>query len=354
MKRLIPLLLVMLVVGFAMGGCARPSPVPAELPSPTVPPTKRPIPTEPPSSTATIAPTEPSTPTEPAATEVPAEPPASSNLGDVWTRPFDEMVMIYIPEGEFEMGSTDAELDAAFELCYEFNRSCEREWCENEQPVHTVGLDTFWIDRTEVTNAQYKRCVDAGACQDPGFLSLEFKDPAKADHPKVSVNWHDAQAYCEWAGGRLPTEAEWEYTARGPEGRVFPWGDEFDGTRLNYCDVNCANLSGDHAAPDRAVDDGYVDTAPVGSYPDGGSWCGALDLAGNVDEWTADWWSPDYYESSPSRNPTGPTSGEGRVVRGGSFLAHAAVIRGALRFRQGFTPSATFAESGFRCAQNAD
>ena len=257
----------------------------------------------------------------------------SKSLGDTWTRPNDEMVTVYVPKGEFEMGSEDG--------------------FEDERPVHTVALDGFWIDRTEVTNAQYLRCVEAEACKAPGLLNTEFRDPGKTDHPKVNVKWFDAETYCEWAEARLPTEAEWEYAARGPEGRVFPWGDEFDGIRLNYCDANCpqfAERAIGVTLADETVDDGYEETAPVGSYEGGASWCGALDMAGNVREWVAGWYGE--YPSEHRENPPGPTSGEQRVMRGGSWLANPDLVRGATRF---YTESSyTFKGLGFRCARDAD
>ena len=310
MKKLIPLFFVVVVLVFAVGGCAKPTP------SPT------PTPTEPPSPTDTPTP----------------------QVGDIWTRPVDEMV--YVPEGEFEMGSTDAQVDQALELCNQFVFGCEREWFEWEQPVHTVALDGFWINRTEVTNAQYQRCVGAGECEDPGVSNIHFKDAAKTDHPMMSVDWSEAEAYCEWAGARLPTEAEWEYAARGPDGLEYPWGDEFDGTRLNYCDSNCP----DSPAADHTADDGYVETAPVGSYEGGESWCGALDMAGNVFEWAADWLGD--YPSERQENPTGPTSGEERVLRGGSFAFGADWVRGAAR--NSSIPDTPFYDIGFRCARDAD
>ena len=186
--------------------------------------------------------TPPEAPTE-ALTATPAEEPTPS-LGDTWTRPTDGMVMVYVPAGEFEMGSDDGEVDYALQLCNEYFGDCEREWFEDEQPVHTVALDGFWIDQTEVTNGQYRRCVKSGACDSPAESSSSTHDSyygnsAYDDYPVIYVSWHQAAAHCVWAGARLPTEAEWEYAARGPQGRVFPWGNEFDGMRLNYCDANC-------------------------------------------------------------------------------------------------------------------
>jgi len=259
------------------------------------------VPTERPTEIPTEAPTEEhiKEPT-PEPTPVPTEKPVPS-LGDTWTRPTDGVVMVYVPAGEFEMGSDDDDVDYALQLCNAYRGDCRREWFEDEQPVHTVVLDGFWIDRTEVTNAQYQQCVETEVCQAPTTCDWgepTYGDASKSDHPVVCVDWHGAQAYCEWMGARLPTEAEWEYAARGPEGRVFPWGDAFDGTRLNYCDTNCER---DWA--DETVDDGYAETAPVGSYPAGVSWCEALDMTGNVWEWVNDWYDGDYYDVSPDSNP---------------------------------------------------
>jgi len=307
-------------------------------------------------ATSTPVPSLTQTPTwtpTPTATPTPAAPPASASLGDTWSRPTDGMVMVYVPTGEFEMGSDDDEVDYALQLCSEYYDDCEREEFEDEQPVHTVALDGFWIDRTEVTNIQYRRCVGAGACDlpaesDPEDRDSYYGDSAYADYPVIDVSWRQATDYCAWAwaGARLPTEAEWEYAARGPEGRRFPWGDEFDGTRLNYCDVNCGSEWADWA--DEMVDDGYASIAPVGSYPSGASWCGALDMAGNACEWVADWYSSSYYGSSPPQNPTGPSYGWYRGLRGGSFFYVPPAVRSA--YRHWAAPDDTLFYWGFRCA----
>jgi formylglycine-generating enzyme required for sulfatase activity/tRNA A-37 threonylcarbamoyl transferase component Bud32 len=226
------------------------------------------------------------------------KPPALS-AGDTWTRPADGMVMVYVPGGEFEMGSDDDDVDHALQLCNEYYGDCDRAWFEDEQPVHTVALSSFWVDQTEVTNAQFADFLndpDNHAGGDVTWLDLDHEDclteqsggefrpkSGYADHPVVEVSWYGASAYCKWARTRLPTEAEWEYAARGSQGLVYPWGDGFDGTRLNYCDANC-----ERGWADGAVDDGYAGTAPVGNYPRGSSWCGALDMAGNVFEWVED------------------------------------------------------------------
>ena len=210
-----------------------------------------------------------------------------------------EVEQVFVPAGSFMMGSEDGR--------------------EHEQPVHEVTLNAFWIGRTEVTNAQYAACVADGVCDPPQFNTSYtrdryYDDPAYANYPVIWVDWDDAAAYAAWAGGRLPTEAEWEYAARGPENRVYPWGNIFDGERLNFCDLNCP-----YDWADKTVDDGYADTAPVGNYPEGSSWVGALDMAGNVWEWVNDWYNSDYYTRSPGLNPPGPESGDHRAERGGSW-----------------------------------
>ena len=273
----------------------------------------------------------------------------SKSAGDTWTRDADEMVMVYVPAGNFEMGSTDAQVDDAIALCKEYAEECDLAWFEWQQPVHTVALDAFWIDRTEVTNTQFRVCVEAGECEAPTtctFGQSTYGDPGKTEHPAVCVDWAGAKTYCEWAGARLPSEAEWEYAARGPDGLMFPWGDEFDGTLVNYCDVNCPDIE----IADQAVDDGYELTSPAGSYPAGASWCGALDLAGNVWEWLSDWFGD--YSSERQENPTGPATGQDRAVRGGGWRFRQDDLRGATRGLS--APDDAYPGVGFRCAKGAD
>jgi formylglycine-generating enzyme required for sulfatase activity len=156
------------------------------------------------------------------------------------------------------------------------------------------------------------------------------------------VDWNQAQAYCAWIGGRLPTEAEWEFAARGGlEGKQYPWGDAFDGSLANFCDTNC-----EYSHADKSVNDGYAETAPVGSYMSNGY--GLYDMAGNVWEWVSDWYGSGYYGVSPVSNPTGPETGEYRVLRGGSWLFNAYYLRVAYRFYN--DPSLRNDHIGFRCA----
>jgi serine/threonine-protein kinase len=269
------------------------------------------------------------------------------SAGDQSTRAADGMIMLYVPAGQFEMGSEDSEVDAALQMCLTYYQAgCKRSWFEVEQPVHTVQLDAYWIDQTEVTNAQYSICVGAGSCVPPASSNSDtrsayYNDPAFATYPVIHVDWWQARTYCQWAGGRLPTEAEWEYAARGPGRRIYPWGDEYDGTRLNSCDVTCR-----YDWADDTYDDNFRDTAPVGSYPNGGSWVGTQDQAGNVWEWVAD--SFGAYSPFMQLNPAGPSSGAMRVVRGDAADGSRSVSRSAAR--HGMSPSSTYEYRGFRCA----
>jgi formylglycine-generating enzyme required for sulfatase activity len=273
--------------------------------------------------------------------------------GDTRSRSADGMMAVYVAGGEFVMGSSDHEVDLARALCVQYSRdpntaraACQRTAFENEQPSRRVRLAGFWIDRTEVTVGQYRRCVDDGACTPPVRLDSAtrdtyFDDPGYRDYPVVWVDQGQATSYCAWAGGRLPTESEWEYAARGPDSLLFPWGDVFDGSRLNYCDASCT------AGPnDPSVDDGYPNTAPAGSFPAGASWWGALDLAGNVREWVADWYG--LYPIGPQTNPTGPPVGDARIPRGGSWLDTPDDVRSTNRGANAVDYARH--KVGFRCA----
>jgi formylglycine-generating enzyme required for sulfatase activity len=256
--------------------------------------------------------------------------------------------MVYVPGGTFPMGSTEAEVADALARCREAYSHCNADFYGREAPQHTVTLDSFWLDRTEVTQAHYLQCVEASACQLSATCAEGepmTADTAKAQHPAVCVNWQDAEAYCAWAGARLPTEAEWEYAARGPEGHRYPWGNEPGGAWQNYCDANCT-----HPWADKTVDDGYAQTSPVDYYPEGTSWCGVQDLAGNVYEWVADW-SAEYAPASQT-NPTGPASGFDKVLRGSSWKSFWDRARGATR--DAIRPDRRAGYIGFRCAASPE
>jgi formylglycine-generating enzyme required for sulfatase activity len=243
--------------------------------------------------------------------------------------------MIYMPGGPFRMGSDETEPD--------------------EAPSHLVRLDPYFIDETEVTNGQYALCVEDGECRRPSrsgatYHPAYYGDPAYADYPVIFVDWFDARDFCSWRGARLPTEAEWERAAGFDPAMgikyTYPWGDIFDGTLLNFCDVNCTR---DDRNAD--FDDGFRDTAPVGTYPDGRSSTGLYDMVGNVLEWVSDWYDPRSYQGSTDTNPLGPLEGEFKVVRGGSWLSPEDEVR--VSGRGSFDPSVSRAHLGFRCAMTA-
>ncbi len=229
--------------------------------------------------------------------------------------PSDTPVYVWIEGGEFLMGSTDEDALAD----------------DDEKPAHRVQLDGYWMQRTEVTNEQYKRCVDAGACTPPD--SIFWDKPRSAKLPVTFVDWEQATTYAAWVGGRLPTEAEWEMACRSSDGRIYPWGDEPPASELlNY---------------------GYEvgGTTDVGSYPSGAH--GLYDMAGNVWEWTADWYADDYYRQLADANgdaaavdPTGPETGDSRTLRGGSFGNYDVGVRCACRYR--LSPDNMSFSIGFR------
>jgi formylglycine-generating enzyme required for sulfatase activity len=203
-----------------------------------------------------------------------------------------------------------------------------------------VYLSEYWIDRSEVTVERYRACVGAGVCTELPYAAgaARFDEP---DLPAVLVSWHDARRFCSWVGGRLPTEAEWERAARGAHGRRYPWGNVYNPFLSNH-----GQLSSD----DLDDSDGFLELAPVGSFPDGATEAGILDMAGNADEWVADWYAPAYVEASVI-NPRGPDAGEDRVVRGGSYAHPRASLRCAARSHS--PPDERRSWRGFRCAYDA-
>ena len=257
--------------------------------------------------------------------------------------------LVYVPEGCFQMGSTEAQIAEAMQSCVSIYNGapfpCDTSQYQNEGPQHEICLDAFWIGQTEVTNRQYAACVEAGACAPP-LDRTSFDDPAYGDHPVINVPWPSAVAYAAWVGGRLPTEAEWEYAARGHTARVYPWGDTFEKGALNYCDANCDVFFW----ADAAYDDGYALTAPDGTYPDGASWVGALDMSGNVWEWVSSLFKEYPYDATDGREDAG-APGE-HVLRGGAFDLSYVDLRSAFRYR--LPAEGTCRGYGFRIAADPE
>lgn len=266
MKKLV---LLMAILGFILSACDMPGSAPE--------PTAVALPTAIPTAVIVTNPT---------------EAPEEGKAGDERASSIDGMVQVYIPGGSFQMGGLDTDAQ------------------DDEKPAHKVTLGAYWMDKIEVTNAMYALCVQAGVCE----LPREFKSATREkyfnnadfnDYPVVYVNWLDAKTYCEWAGRRLPTEAEWEFAARGSDFRRYPWGDDSPTNNLANYDYS------------------FRDTTRVGSIPGGASPFGILDMAGNVWEWVSDFYEPNFYAGASEANPLGPATagvnGPRKVIRGGSW-----------------------------------
>jgi formylglycine-generating enzyme required for sulfatase activity len=278
---------------------------------------------------------------------------ATTGSATVVRRPLAAMVPIR--GGLFTMGASAEMQSAALDLCREEigprNRSaCIRDVVESEGPQRKVYVSGFAIDRVEVTVAAYRACVQAGACS-PAPLNIADTRFTQPTMPVSTVTWSEADAYCAWRGARLPTEAEWERAARGTDGRVYPWGNLLRPNLFNHGRFATADDPGsDFVAlirPDAS--DGATFLSAVGAHPDGASPEGILDLAGNVMEWTSDFYRPEPPQASSTVNPHGPDAGAMRVLRGGSWRQPPFFARAS--YREAATPETRSTEIGFRCAR---
>ncbi len=232
---------------------------------------------------------------------------------DAKTSAIDGMIQVNIPAGEFTMGNGT----------------------DNDTFSHIVYLDEFWMDRIEVTNTMYKLCIAAKGCTLPADDNVTYTQWAYRNHPITYVTWYEANEYCQWAGRRLPTEAEWEKAARGTDERKYPWGNMRATARLANFEETMIHES-----------------LSAFRYPLGASPYGALNMSGNVREWVADWFDPNYYANSPYKNPQGPENGTERSLRSGSYNEDAREIFVYRRYNH--EPQSPGLSRGFRCAQDAD
>ncbi|MBK8783605.1 MAG: SUMF1/EgtB/PvdO family nonheme iron enzyme [Anaerolineales bacterium] len=235
---------------------------------------------------------------------------------DLKTSALDGMEQVYVPEGNFLMGKGEVRKNA-------------------DSPMHIIYLDAFWMDKYEVSNAMYLKCLQAGTCTDMVSDNITYRNWVYRDHPVTYVAWEQAGLYCQWAGRRLPTEAEWEKAARGTDGRQYPWGDELPNPRL-------ANFDGTM----------IHEAVSIYRYPLGASPYGALNMSGNVREWVTDWYGEDYYLVMPYANPTGPETGFERSLRGGSYSEDKNEVTTTNRMRH--EPQSAGLSRGFRCAQDVN
>ena len=255
--------------------------------------------------------------------------------------------MVQIPTGRFRMGLSFKQSNHILDMCTKADKACTRWWFKDEMPDHYVDVDRYWIDVYEVTNEKYLEFVkatghrpalddtcDTDACWKGNLWKGKGFPEKIRNQPVTQVNWHDAVAYCQWRGKRLPTEAEWEKAARGPSGNLYPWGNKQPPGMATY----------------RRKWRGIDTLTDVGSYSSGVSIYGVHDLAGNVWEWVADWYDRNYYKKNINYNPKGPKTGKFKVVRGGSWVNYADTLHSA--FRRWSRPEVRFNDTGFRCAKD--
>ena len=268
-------------------------------------------------------------------------PPKCIAIGQIWVSSVDGVTLVCVPAGRFLMGAADDDPLAK----------------DSEKPQHEVNLDAYWIDRTEVTNLNFGKCLAAGACHPKQYQTSAASyipysvHPDTPNYPALLYESEPALEYCQWAGRRLPSEAEWEKAARGTDARLYPWGnDPLDCSLANYyaCDPFLSSRStGPHCGNSE-----HCKTDQVDSYAAGASPYGALNMAGNVWEWVADWYQADYYSQSPADNPKGPANGDFRVIRGGGATSISQDLR-VTRRASGEPEHYMDGQMGFRCAMDS-
>jgi len=254
------------------------------------------------------------------------------------------VIMLLVQSGKFTMGYS---ADDMVVECKKYSNDCSRNQFVAGEPSSLVFLDSYYIDKYEVTNAQYKECVDAGRCKPPMELrsssqSSYYGTDEFANYPVIHVDWFMAKAYCEWRGARLPTEAEWEKAARGIDENLFPWGNFLDATNANFCDKNCP-----FSFANQNLDDGYRDTAPVDVLPNGKNTYGVFNMAGNVGEWVNSLYRPYPYSANDGRE--NPDEAGARVLRGGSWRENISSIFSTAR--NAYNPLTEKDNIGFRCVR---
>jgi formylglycine-generating enzyme required for sulfatase activity len=268
-------------------------------------------------------------------------PPKCTAVGQTWVSPSDGVTLVCVPAGKFLMGAGEDDPLAK----------------DSEKPQHEVDLDAYWIDRTEVTNLNFGKCLAAGACHPKQYQTSAASyvpysvHPDTQNYPALIYESEPAVEYCQWAGRRLPTEAEWEKAARGTDPRLYPWGnDPLDCSLANY--YVCDPFLSSRSTGPRCGNNEHCKTDQVDSYPVGASPYGALNMAGNVWEWVADWYEADYYSQSPADNPKGPANGDFRVIRGGGATSISQDLR-ATRRASGEPEHYMDGQMGFRCAMDS-
>lgn len=269
-------------------------------------------------------------------------------------QPYSEVIdgveMVLVPSGSFMMGSNEEEQLLGLELCLaaaQNGATCESSWFDKESPSHVQEFPTpFWIDKTAVTRTMYQVCVDAGECTSTPAPSF----PTTDDQPISRITWFQTKEYCDWRDARLPTEVEWEYAARGADGLIFPWGNDFIENFANHCDSHCAEADWARGMyVNQENDDGFEFVSPVRSYPAGVSWIGAWDMSGNVWEWTSTIFMDYPYDANDGRENISDTTSP-RILRGGSYVNSTNHLRTSNRINN--IPTVEDSGIGFRCARD--